>query len=120
MTTTYMFDKSTRKNLMIIQRQSISIIQSFFSSPSPFLRVEDFPKSSTQQALISRTTVPSYEASGGPGGGLEQVLLGRPLFTVTPNKVKIQLFYLGAPNDSSARLSDAQQVGRLGNALTHC
>ena len=69
MTTTYMFDKSNRTNIMSMQRQAISIIQSFFAA---------LP--SSKLGLKSTNT-------GSPA------LVGKPVFTVNADKVIVQLFY---------------------------
>jgi hypothetical protein len=83
MTTTYMFDKANRTNIMSMQRQAISIIQSFFAS------------------------LGTPERS--------QALVGKPVFTVNPDKVIVQLFYY-APTDSISNAS----ITALGDALTRC
>lgn len=77
MTTTYLFDKGNRMNAMSMQRQAISIIQSFFAKYS--------------------------------------TLVGKPVFTLSPDKVIVQLFYY-APNDAVTNAS----MAALGNALTRC
>jgi hypothetical protein len=77
MTTTYMFDKGNRINIMSMQRQAISIIQSFFAK--------------------------------------SQSLVGKPVFTVNPDKVIIQLFYY-APTETITNAS----ITALGDALTRC
>lgn len=91
--TTYMFDKSNRRNLTSIQRQALSIIQSFFYSSVPVQGQEAF-----------QNNVKNKEKGG--------VLLGKPLFTVTAEKVTIQLFYYGDNSISNKKLSS------LGSALT--
>lgn len=78
MTTTYLFDKSNRTNTMSLQRQAMSIIQSFSSI--------------------------KYQS-----------LVGKPLFTVSPDKVIVQLFYY-APTESISNSS----ITALGDALTRC
>nr|YP_007475364.1 ribosomal protein S3 [Microbotryum lychnidis-dioicae]AGE14578.1 ribosomal protein S3 [Microbotryum lychnidis-dioicae] len=90
-TTTYIFDKSNRRNLTSIQRQALSIIQSFFYS-SVLPMGQDNGKNKENGA----------------------VLLGKPLFTVTADKVTIQLFYYGYSSISNNKLSS------LGSALTRC
>jgi len=77
MTTTYLFDKSNRTNTMSMQRQAITVIQSFFAK--------------------------------------YQSLVGKPLFTVNPDKVTVQLFYY-APAENISNAS----VTALGDALTRC
>lgn len=77
MTKTYLFDKSNRTNTMSMQRQAISIVQSFFAK---------------------------YNS-----------LVGKPVFTVSPEKVTVQLFYY-APEVTIANLS----IIALGDALTRC
>nr|YP_007475443.1 ribosomal protein S3 [Microbotryum cf. violaceum BFL-2013]AGE14657.1 ribosomal protein S3 [Microbotryum cf. violaceum BFL-2013] len=101
-TTTYMFGKSNRRNLTSIQRQALSIIQSFFYSsvlPQVQNNVSAFPF--------------SYSWANKENGG---VLLGKPLFTVTADKVTIQLFYCGASDNSIG----AKKLSSLGSALTRC
>jgi hypothetical protein len=85
MTTTYMFNKANRTNIMSVQRQAISVIQSFFAK--------------------------------------YQSLVGKPVFTVNPDKVIVQLFYYapfppegGTGDDSITNTS----VAALGDALTRC
>lgn len=86
-----MFGKSNRRNLSSIQRQALSIIQSFFySSVLPLVQND----------------VKNKENGG--------VLLGKPLFTVTADKVTIQLFYYSDNSISRKKLSS------LGSALTRC
>ena len=83
-----MFDKANRTNIMSMQRQAISIIQSFFAAlPSSKLG----PKSNT----------------GSPA------LVGKPVFTVNADKVVVQLFYY-APTDTI----NNQSIATLGEALT--
>ena len=77
MTTTYMFNKANRTNIMSMQRQAISIIQSFFAK--------------------------------------YQSLVGKPVFTVNPDKVIVQLFYY-APTETVTNAS----IAALGDALTRC
>ena len=77
MTTTYMFNKANRTNIMSMQRQAISIIQSFFAK--------------------------------------YQSLVGKPVFTVSPDKVIVQLFYY-APTETITSAS----IAALGDALTRC
>lgn len=77
MTTTYLFNKSNRTNIMSMQRQAIAIIQSFFAK--------------------------------------YQSLVGKPVFTVSPNKVIVQIFYY-APTESISNNS----ITALGDALTRC
>ena len=77
MTTTYMFNKANRTNIMSMQRQAISIIQSFFAK--------------------------------------YQSLVGKPVFTVSPDKVIVQLFYY-APTETITNAS----IAALGDALTRC
>ena len=77
MTTTYMFNKANRTNIMSMQRQATSIIQSFFAK--------------------------------------YQSLVGKPVFTVSSDKVIVQLFYY-APTDSISNSS----ITALGDALTRC
>jgi hypothetical protein len=77
MTTTYMFNKANRTNIMSMQRQAISIIQSFFAK--------------------------------------YQSLVGKPVFTVNPDKVVVQLFYY-APTETITNAS----IAALGDALTRC
>lgn len=77
MTTTYLFDKSNRTNTMSMQRQAITVIQSFFAK--------------------------------------YQSLVGKPLFTLSPDKVTVQLFYY-APAENISN----QSVTALGDALTRC
>jgi hypothetical protein len=78
MTTTYMFNKANRTNIMSVQRQAISIIQSFFAK--------------------------------------YQSLVGKPVFTVNPDKVIVQLFYYAPGEDSITNTS----IAALGDALTRC
>lgn len=80
MTTTYLFDKASRANVMSMQRQAISIIQSFFAK---------YP-----------------------------TLVGKPIFTVSPDKVIVQLFYY-SPVQSLGEITTSGIVA-LGNALTRC
>lgn len=75
--TTYMFNKGNRINVMSMQRQAISIIQSFFAK---------------------------YES-----------LVGKPVFTVNPDKVIVQLFYYGKEESISNT-----SIAALGDALTRC
>lgn len=89
MTTTYMFDKSNRTNIMSMQRQAISIIQSFFAALA-----------SSKLGLKSTNT-------GSPA------LVGKPVFTVNADKVIVQLFYY-APTDTI----NNQSIATLGDALT--
>lgn len=77
MTTTYMFNKGNRNNIMSMQRQAAAIIQSFLFASSS--------------------------------------LIGKPLFTVTPDKVVTQVFYF---NDTNSVSNDS--IAALGNALTRC
>lgn len=77
MTTTYMFNKGNRTNIMSMQRQATSIIQSFFAK--------------------------------------YQSLVGKPVFTVSPDKVVVQLFYY-ASTDTISNPS----IAALGDALTRC
>jgi len=77
MTTTYLFDKANRTNAMSMQRQAISIIQSFFAKYSSFV--------------------------------------GKPVFTVTADKVVVQLFYY-APTEGISN----NGINALGVALTRC
>lgn len=77
MTKTYLFDKSNRTNTISMQRQAISIVQSFFAK---------------------------YNS-----------LVGKPVFTVSPEKVTVQLFYY-APEVTIANNS----IIALGDALTRC
>jgi len=77
MTTTYMFDKANRTHIMSMQRQAISIVQSFFAK--------------------------------------YQSLVGKPIFTVNPDKVIVQLFYY-APTETISNTS----ITALGDALTRC
>lgn len=77
MTTTYLFNKANRTNVMSMQRQAISIIQSFFAK---------------------------YKS-----------LVGKPVFTVTADKVIVQVFYY-APTESISNSS----ITLLGDALTRC
>lgn len=77
MTTTYMFNKTNRTNIMSMQRQAHSIINSFFAK--------------------------------------YQSLVGKPVFSVNPDKVIVQLFYY-APTEI---LSNAS-IAALGDALTRC
>ena len=91
MTTTYMFDKANRTNIMSMQRQAISVIQSFF-------------------AAITTTSwgqAPQQEASKSLN------LVGKPVFTVNPDKVVVQLFYY-APTHAITN----QSIATLGDALT--
>ena len=78
MTTTYMFNKANRTNIMSMQRQAISIIQSFFAK--------------------------------------YQSLVGKPVFTVNPDKVIVQLFYYAPGEDTITNAS----IAALGDALTRC
>lgn len=94
-TTTYMFDKSNRRNHTSIQRQGLSIIESFFYSYVPTGR---------GGKDVLQNNVKDKENGG--------VLLGKPLFTVTADKVTIQLFYYSDSSISSKKLSS------LGSALT--
>ena len=87
MTTTYMFDKANRTNIMSMQRQAISIIQSFFAA----INTGNLGKSS----------------------GSPFCLVGKPVFTVNPDKVIVQLFYY-APTHAINNLS----IATLGDALT--
>lgn len=103
MATTYMFNKSNRKCITSIQRQALCIIQSFFS-----LRVN-----SGESQLRSQTKgAPDVRGVKIGNNPPIEVLLGKPLFTVTPNKVTVQLFYHGNSPISNDKLSS------LGTALT--
>ena len=84
MTTTYMFNKANRTNIMSMQRQAISIIQSFFA--------------------FFGGTPKTYQS-----------LVGKPVFTVNPDKVVVQLFYY-APTETITNAS----IAALGDALTRC
>lgn len=95
MATTYMFNKVNRKNITSIQRQALFIIQSFFTS-----------------RFGSSVPVSLSVTKGVKSTNNQEVLLGKPLFTVTPNKVTIQLFYYGTSSISNDKLSS------LGSALT--
>lgn len=77
MTTTYMFNKTNRTNIMSMQRQAISIIKSFFAK--------------------------------------YQSLVGKPVISVSPDKVIVQLFYY-APTD----ILNNASIAALGDALTRC
>jgi len=81
MTTTYLFDKGNRMNAMSMQRQAISIIQSFFAK---------------------------YSA-----------LVGKPVFTLSPDKVIVQLFYY-APIPLKGEAISNTGITALGDALTRC
>jgi ribosomal protein S3 len=77
MTTTYMFNKTNRTNIMSMQRQALSIIKSFFAK--------------------------------------YQSLVGKPVISVSPDKVIVQLFYY-APTEILTNAS----IAALGDALTRC
>lgn len=79
MTTTYMFNKANRTNIMSMQRQTTSIIQSFSFGPA------------------------------------NKSLVGKPLFTISPDKAIIQVFYY-AQNDNMSN----ESIIALGNSLTRC
>lgn len=72
-----MFNKANRANIMSMQRQALSIIQSFFAKYQSFV--------------------------------------GKPVLTVNPDKVIVQLFYY-APTDTITNAS----ITALGDALTRC
>lgn len=96
-TTTYMFDKSNRRNHTSIQRQGLSIIESFFYSYGG----KD----------VLQNNVKDKENGG--------VLLGKPLFTVTADKVTIQLFYYSDSSISCSHLWwERKKLSSLGSALT--
>lgn len=83
MTTTYMFNKANRTNIMSMQRQAISIIQSFFAK--------------------------------------YQSLVGKPVFTVNPDKVVVQLFYYApVPTAGGKETITNASIAALGDALTRC
>lgn len=93
MTNTYLFSKANRTMILSSQRQAIAIIQAFFAKfPAP-------PSGAEQ-----------------PGAGL----VGKPLFTVSPDKVVVQVFYYApasAPGQRRSRISNAS-ITALGDALT--
>lgn len=91
MITTYMFNKVNRKNIMNTQREAISIIKSFFLSA--FFGA-------------AKNAKMSQNIEG-------QMLVGKPLFTVSPNKVIVQVFYYG-------NTCTNYQLSLLGNALAQC
>lgn len=81
MTTTYFFDKGNQYQIMSMQRQAISIIESFFDR--------------------SRS------------------ILGKPMFTISPEKVIVQLFYYSVAETGNNSLSNSN-IQALGKALTKC
>lgn len=84
MTTTYMFNKTNRTNIMSMQRQALSIIKSFFAK--------------------------------------YQSLVGKPVFSVSPDKVIVQLFYMSgqSPDTASTDVLTNASIAALGDALTRC
>lgn len=132
MATTYMFNKGNRKNVTSTQRQALSIIQSFFTSfafptssltsssflstfPAPLFIPYVFPQE--KQEAGKETSKKGKNVNPKIGNQTKEVknqkvLLGKPLFSVTPNKITIQLFYYGTSSISNEKLT------LLGNALT--
>lgn len=87
-----MFDKANRTNIMSMQRQAITIIQSFFAAlPS------------------SKSGV--HKSTGSPA------LVGKPVFTVNADKVIVQLFYMSTATTDAI---NNQSIATLGDALTRC
>ena len=84
MINTYIFNKANRVNMMSRQKQTVSIIQSYF------------------------TCLGNLSSEN-------KIIVGKPVFTVTADKVIVEIFYYRP----KLNLTDIN-VATLGNALTRC
>ena len=95
---------------MSMQRQAITIIQSFFysfSKASAFLPVDlQLTKSGLTPEVVGQANAKEI---------MSQSLVGKPVFTVSPDKVIIQLFYYSPAVDITN-----SSITALGDALTRC